>query len=104
MGSARTTPQVLAVMEEFIHQSVSREQIARETGLTPAQIMSAVNNMRSSGKFKINVLASGHAWVYHGPEHGESKPIWEGVTELKTGEWLLQDEEGNLWHARPINL
>lgn len=85
------------------------------TGFTREQVAAVISSRIRDGRLTAEVLERGHSWVFrsvqaarpgtpNGRDVGTSGTMFELVRALKTGEFLLESEDGELYVARKVAL
>lgn len=110
MPKFATRPKVMEYLVKNAGLPVFAVDIARETGLTPQQVRTAVNNIKVSdvdgavSQERLETIVAGNQWRWHEKPVGSCGPMFEQVAALNDGSVLQQDEDGKLWHATEVNL
>ena len=98
---------VLEYFMQYPGQMLTASQVSEGTGLDASQVRGAVRKMiedGTTGAWEVNLR--GNAWTYHPAGVGEESSdaeCWEVVRHLKSGDVLLEDEDGNTWRATRID-
>jgi len=82
--------------------TVYREDMARDLGVNSNAIIQAVNTLRRNGHTEIEVVMRGNAWRI-GADKKTQHALYEQIGVTKSGDLILQDEEGQLYRAREID-
>lgn len=98
------TKAVFHYLTERPNLIVFTEDIAKDVGYTERQVGAAISYLikqrgepierRGTGQFIYNPAA-------RKPDHNGRK-LFEGLAETKSGKLVLQDEDGNLFIATPV--
>lgn len=78
MGAPRTTPKVLAALNNHRGLDVPVGTIVAETGLTEAQVQTSVRNLINRENLPITVVVKAQVWRYEAGN--QAKPTEEGDT------------------------
>jgi hypothetical protein len=92
---------------EYPGQRITVEELSAECGgATHTQIGNSVSYLIRGGKLPgLKSVQNGHVWVYE-PE-GDDEPKWSLVHQNPAGkvrQAILEDTDGNLWVAKPVDI
>lgn len=102
MTKRADSSEVLRYLTERPNQPVFRHDIAQALGLTEKQARDAVYTLRSRNGQPIVEVARGVYRYEPGNEQRNGTVLYQQVGPTKTGEYVIQDEDGNLYLARPL--
>lgn len=117
MARSQIKARLIGYFDKRIGQIVTLDDLTREfTDVTPSQLRVGVGNLRNSPsnesggldmKASLQVIARGNAWCWR-PVNATlpsansplpTKRCFEEVGPTKSGELLLQCEDGSIWKA-----
>lgn len=110
MAGKRATGARTFVLEYF-HRHVGEEvwitDLASESGFTTQQLQNCISGViRNEPNCGIESMVRGRSWRYLPPEQRpeavNGKRIFEEMAASKTGQIVIQDDEGNLFIATPL--
>lgn len=83
MGGHPVTPRVLAVLNtKFNGKAVTLDQLARETGIEPKPIQSAMARLVADEAVVCTVVTRGQMWRYDGAKVDDSTTITDTLFEV----------------------
>lgn len=110
-GHSPIRPKVLKYFDDHIGLLVHRDDIVSGLGLTVGQVTGAISNIRREAKYahRLESFGRGGPWRWSGINGGrpaETSPfegeVWEFVKQLKSGDILIEDTQGNLYRAKAV--
>jgi hypothetical protein len=80
------------------------EGLAKQFGVSESQAAGAVSYIIREGKLPgVRAVQNGNIWIYD--QQSGKAPKWEVVRKTANGsQAVLEDEEGNLWVAKPAGI
>lgn len=101
---------VLAYLDEHPNQTLHLKTIAADLNYPTASVQRAMVALRYSNvanaKERLVVQISGHAWLWKSATKSTSSQVsdklYAKVYESRTGQVLIEDEDGNLFFLKEI--
>lgn len=83
---------------------IDLRDLTAELGAGEAQVKACMADIISRNKLPgLEPVVKGNVWVYR-PNGKPAKRTFEEVGQAKGGVLVLQDEEGKLWAAKPLEV
>lgn len=98
-------PQVIEYFTKRPGETLYVTDLASALGVDKTQVQQCITNFKLKGEMPdLETLVRGNSWVYK-PNHNKSndKRLFEELGVTKSGAIVIQDSDGNLWRAEPIN-
>lgn len=78
------------------------QDISGHVGYETRQVQSSISHMlRADSLPGLHPMVRGNSWKYVPEANG--KKIFEELATTKTGDLIIQDADGNVWRATPLD-
>ncbi|QNJ57718.1 hypothetical protein SEA_KEANU_113 [Streptomyces phage Keanu] len=103
MGAPRTTPKVLAALNNHRGLDVPVGTLVAETGLTEAQVQTSVRNLINREKLPITVVVKAQVWRYEAANQVKPKEegdtLFELIGKTKSGVLIVRGNQSDILYT-----
>lgn len=102
MGGSPTTPKIVtALNDKFVGKVVSKDRLAKVTGLTEGQVRDAMRRLADTEGVGVTVIQRGNIWKYD-PEAVTTAKVVEELAATAPSADTLYEEVGRTKDGRII--
>lgn len=103
----KTTGIKAKLLEHFTKhpgQTLFLHDMSDEIGVMDGQVQASMSYLiRQNFLPGLEVVTRGHSWTYKPNGAKGSRRLFEELATAKNGDLVLQDSDGSLWRARPLD-
>ena len=98
MGAKATQPAVLEYLTKNADVHVYVHDICRNTNLNKQSVLSAISRIKAKHP-NLETISAGNQWIWRSKvaDEKKGKRLFEELAQTRSGEVLVQDEEGAIY-------